>query len=323
MINCKTIQQVKIFNSMNILTQKEIGRINSGVSFAATSQIGPWLWRPDGGYVSLYKGGSLAVVVSTQAGPPPIPPPPTSYAPRFGIIRLPVVTSTERTFDPATNAAMDHPLGTNKGHTMIVPLAWYNYLKLIQTPAAHNWIFKPNSMMTNLPHWLDGITGGTEATDPIRFECLILPCNFFEAISETTTHVQIRARSTQSATAKSMNPALNNWFNEPHLFWKAQMRNVAGDIRNVGNALDAYTAVMKQLPELWVHKKDVEMFPTLPFNVIYNLASYTVTSYRLEGASVYGRTDNIEIPLRLVRQPGEWIQNPGWVLGTKPVVPTR
>lgn len=247
--------------------------------------------------------------------------PAPTYVARYGIIRLPVVTSTERTFDPATGAAMDHPLGTNKGHTMIIPLAWYNYLKLIQSPAAHNWIFTPNSMMTNLPHWLDGVTGGTEATDPIRFECLILPCNFFEMVSETDTHVQIGARTTQSATARALNPEINNWHNEPHLFWKAQMRNVAGDLRNVGNALDAYTAVMKQLPELWVHKKDVEMFPALPFEIVHDLVSVTVTSYRLEGASVYGRTNAGEIPLRLVRRPGEWIQNPNWKLTTKPVVP--
>ncbi|MCX6057727.1 MAG: hypothetical protein NTW69_06220 [Chloroflexi bacterium] len=243
--------------------------------------------------------------------------PAPTYVARYGIIRLPVVTSTQMAFDPATNAAMDHPLGTNKGHTMIVPLAWYNYFKLLQSPAAHNWIFKPYCMMTNLPHWLDGVTGGTEATDPIRFECLILPCNFFEMVSETDTHVQIRARTTQSATARALNPAINNWFHEPHLFWKAQMRNVAGDLRNVGNELDAYTAVMKQQPELWTHKKDVEMFPPLPFT----LAQGTVTSYRLEGASVYGRTDAGEIPLRLVRRPGEWIQNPNWKLTTKPVVP--
>ena len=234
---------------------------------------------------------------------------------RLGIIKQ-KTTPTDRTFDPQTQALMDNPIGVNKGHTYIVPLEWMNYMKRLMSDAAFRWWLYPDTMMVNRRHKYDGLEPPSD--DECRFENISLPCNFIAFDQMTATHGRVVGRMNTHNTA-SLDPNKNNWYNEPHLFWKASMRNSEGDVRKVGSALDVYTPVIRQLPEQWANLGHIELFPPLPFFMEYEGIEEMVTGYCLQGASVYGHTLTRDIPLRLCRTSGELLHPIAWRLTTKPV----
>lgn len=236
---------------------------------------------------------------------------------KLGIIKQRFGLKLERSFDVQAGPMMDHPKGVTKGHTIIVPWSWFEYMRKLMTAQAWWWWKRPDMLMVNRRHKYDEMD--PPELDECRFENISLPCNFIAIDQVTNTHGRVVGRSNNFDT-RNLDPNKNNWFYEPYLFWKASMQNKEGVIRNVGRGLDVYTPVIRQQPEQWIFLNNVEFFPKLPFDVEYEGKIETVTGYCLLGASVLGHTETRDIPLRLCTKPGELIHPTDWKLNTKPVV---
>ena len=296
---------------------KELRQVPKGATFVAVECIGDYFAYPSGGWVSLWKGKQKALTFAPIEPPIDPPPPaperlPVSPYP-LGIIKM-RTDPLQRENDPQTLAMMDYPSGSNKGHTIHILRAMYDYLKKIQSAKAHAWLFRPQTMMTNKPHEWDG----TGNNDPCMFENIGLPCNFVAMMEFTITHARVVSRL-NTADLSTLDPAWHNWEHMPTEFWKATMRNADGRVFKVGSGLDVYTMVVRQLPGLWIPLRDVERFPTLPMVVTYEGTPYTIDGYCVKGNEVYGHTADFDVPLRTVGKDGLQHPCPEWTLITPPV----
>ncbi|MBI5942866.1 MAG: glycoside hydrolase family 25 protein [Chloroflexi bacterium] len=70
MLSCKTLVQVKVFNS-TAANAAQVRLIGAGVTFNALSQTGDWLMISTNEWVNVMKNGTLAVQVTAVAPPPP------------------------------------------------------------------------------------------------------------------------------------------------------------------------------------------------------------------------------------------------------------
>jgi hypothetical protein len=218
---------------------------------------------------------------------------------------------------------MDYPKGTLKGHTYLVSDDWVLYMRGLLGERAWKWWIQTdvrNYLMINRgSKWnFDG------NTDEPAFEDIALPNNFVALVAFTDTHSRIVNRHSLNFEVGSLDPAKDNWFYKPYQFWMAttQRMKPPHEVGRIGDGTYfVYTPVIGQ-KEQWIQNSRVEMFPPLPFDVTYNGKIYTITGYALLGASVYGHAENEDIPLRLVRKLGEWIEPcPEWHLQTRPVPP--
>lgn len=235
---------------------------------------------------------------------------------RLAIIKQKVGEVLERTFDPQTNPTMNEPIGMNKGAPVIIPIEWIEWMRNLMDAKAHAWWIRPDMMMVNRRHKYDGLY--PPSTDECRFENIMLPCNFVAIDQLTPTHARLVSRKT-SDNPKLLDPKVNNWMNEPWLFWKGSAHNKEGKIIKVGTELDMFTPAIRSKPELWANRVHLEEFPELPFEVVYEGKAEIITGYCLQGASVYGHALTRDIPLRLARTAGELIHPTKWMLAEKPV----
>ncbi len=209
------------------------------------------------------------------------------------------------------------PVGNTKGSPMLVSDDWYYYMKKLMTQKAWEWWgVWPNMLMINRESkWWD-----ETSNEMPKFECILLPCNFIASDKTTNQYSRIIARS--SVNMPPLDPAKNNWFSEPWMFSKATMHAVTGNVQLVGTGFHVYTPIMKQAAELWIETSFVEWFPSLPMDVTYQGRSHTITGYCLQGASVYGHAEEMDIPLRMATKPGELLHPcPEWILRELPVPP--
>lgn len=210
----------------------------------------------------------------------------------------------------------DTPKIAPKGATYQVSDKWVLYMKKLMTYRAWFWWIAAEYMLmiNRRSKW------GTGKPDEMpRFECIALPNNFIASDSETALFARVVGRDSRFFNTDTLNPERDNWYHNPHQFWKATMHK-EGQVRLVGQADHVYTPVIRQLSEQWIQKNFVEWFPKLPMNVTYNGKTHTITGYCLLGASVYGHAEHEDIPLRLARVPGELIHPcPEWRLSEKPV----
>ena len=208
--------------------------------------------------------------------------------------------------------------GNTKGSPILVVDGWYHYMKKLMTQKAWEWWgVWPNMLMKNRydDHWANPETFPGKLP---HFECILLPCNFVASDKSTYQYSRIISRS--STNVPQLDPEKNNWFYEPWMFSKATMHTVSGNVQLVGNGFHVYTPIIKQAAELWIETSFVEWFPSLPRDVTYEGKKIRITGYALLGASVYGVSEDMDIPLRLARVPGECIHPcPDWSLQEKPV----
>jgi hypothetical protein len=218
---------------------------------------------------------------------------------------------------------MDYPKGTLKGHTYVVSDTWVLYMRNLLGERAWKWWIQTdvrNYLMINRgSKWnFDG------NTDEPAFEDIALPNNFVALDKFTDTHARIINRHSLNFEVGSLDSAHDNWFYKPYQFWMATTQRNA-EPHEVGRIGDGtywvYTPVMGQR-EQWIQNSRIEMFPPLPMDVTNQGKRYTITGYALLGASVYGHAAEMDIPLRLCRTLGEWIEPCNeWHLQTKPVPP--
>jgi len=242
---------------------------------------------------------------------------------RLGIVkqRLPPEVDFFRLFDVQYTPLQDEPKGRTKGHTVLVPDAWFVYMKKLMTTVAYDWWRHPGSLNFNKHYVNDGTP--TPGKDRPYCENITMGCNFIAFDKMTETHGRVVSRSNKF-DPRLLDPAKNNWYFEPHLFWKATAHNVQGKVINVGAGLNVYHPAIKNRPEQWlILEPYVELFPRLPLTVTVDGKKITVTGYILRGASVIGRTlEAGDIYLLQARVPGERVfTTPEFRLDTVSVIP--
>ncbi|MDP2778037.1 MAG: hypothetical protein Q8O48_10380, partial [Anaerolineales bacterium] len=86
-----------------------------------------------------------------------------------------------------------------------------------------------------------------------------------------------------------LNPSVDNWFMKPYLFWKAVAVDKGGNMINPhvkSKGIDVYFPLIRNT-ELWMNRNDLELFPTPPDGVQYDL----------RGVNVYGWKNGDFLPL--------------------------
>ena len=214
----------------------------------------------------------------------------------------------QRKTDPATISTTDaaNPKANATKGTPIAILKWEQYVKQINSAASAKWLLKPFMMWIN--------------RRDEKCETLTCSGNFVEIIGENASHYQLRAQFNDFDT-DLLTPEINNWFNEPTIYFKAQAVGLFGVIYNVGSALDVFVPFLKarKYPYAWIKKTKVELFPSLPYTLADGRVIY---GYSLQGASILGVLNTGElIFLRLATKPGEQIHPTSWSLATHGVKP--
>ncbi len=87
--------------------------------------------------------------------------------------------------------------------------------------------------------------------------------------------------------------------------------------------LDSFAPLIGKTGKLWIAKIHAEEFRRCPFTVTHEGQTVTVTSYELEGCSVYGVYDGGRVPLLLRRHEGENVFHPEWQFNSLTVIPTK
>jgi hypothetical protein len=216
----------------------------------------------------------------------------------------------------------DVPISVNKGHTYQVSDQWVYYMAELLTPAAWRWwIAMENMLMINRPSkW----GSGPDNEEPM-FENIGLPNNFVAIDKLTSTHGRVVGRSSTNTDTSVLDPARDNWHYKPTEYWMATTQSKAD--RSVGHVGDGsyhvYTPVIRQAPEQWIHLGRVELFPIVPTTVTYQGAAHYITGYSVLGANVYGHTETMDVPLRIVTNGVATHPCPEWRLLTAPVPEER
>jgi hypothetical protein len=143
---------------------------------------------------------------------------------------------------------------TGKGSPIHIESNWWHYIEKINSFRGYKWARSISNMWINL-QYVD------TPYSTARAESLHCGSNFFcwDADYETPTHVKLVTFDWRMDTTV-LNRAYNNWFNQSEFFWKPIAVNGEGDIIKVANALDVYFPLIAE-KELWMHKKDIEIFP--------------------------------------------------------------
>jgi hypothetical protein len=193
----------------------------------------------------------------------------------------------------------DYPTIYGKGHTIPVMDNWRTFLPKIQSDAAYRWVVQPYMLWINRTDWMAESIGAGYG-------------NFLEILHTTPDGQwhEIRALDYDMDTS-ALDPQVFNWRVRPTLFGKCTARRKDNTILNVGNGLDCYFPNMKRTARLWIHSRDVELFPELPAG----------QSYVLRGASVYSWDGATYTALRIADRPGQLEHPTEWRLQTGSVIP--
>ena len=193
-------------------------------------------------------------------------------------------------YDPATGQTQDTPADKEgKGHTILYDKSWFDYMARIMTPQAYHLWTNISGQNFNPGGW------------PNKGENISFPGNFYGLDYIGPTHARIICRNSLKAPS-GLNPLYDNWLHDPTNFHMSVMVNNKGDVKLMGSGLYVYTPVVKRVPERYIPLSKIELFPALPFDVIYEGYLETVTGYCVWGTSVFGHTLTRDIPLRLVGQ---------------------
>lgn len=210
------------------------------------------------------------------------------------------------TFYPDTIPMQDRPRGAGKGDTIPILNPWWEYMKKINTPEGYIYNRSIGCMWINI--WYDQETD----TPTPKAESIHCGGNFVAYEEETSTHVKLISYDYRMKT-DGLNPEFDNWRMKPYLFWKAAAIDISGKmIMPVvsGEARDVYFPLIRKT-ELWMNKNDLEIFPTPPGGM----------TYELRGVNVFGRIGKDLVPLLTVTNRIRTFHTDWFRLSTEGVIP--
>lgn len=209
---------------------------------------------------------------------------------------------------PQVSPTQDTPADKlGKGHTILLDISWFVYMSQLMTASAYRW-------WTNIGAQIFNHADGNKA------ENIMLPGNFIALDLFTPTHARIVCKD--SLQAPSLDPSVDNWYSKPTEYWMSTKVDKLGNIGLVGTAEYVYTPVVKRLPERYCPLSKIELFPPLPFDIVYNGVTEHITGYCIQdGTDIYGHAETRDIPLRIVVDRVATHPCLGWSLSSKPVIP--
>lgn len=218
------------------------------------------------------------------------------------------------------------PKGVGKGNTIPISIEWFKYLNNFHNSAERDWLWTPHMLWFNRTFAGD-TRGGTleNGADPQpMLECITGPCNIRRIIGETETHYEVWSLPA-NLTPEAFDPLVFNWHNYPWIFWKAQARNTAFQVQNVGKDLDVFHMNVRRLQDRhFMHKNDITLFNLCPFTVTDGISKWTILDYMFVGASIYGISDQgVRVPLLLANTPGQREFPTNWRHTDPTVIPPR
>ena len=161
---------------------------------------------------------------------------------------------------PDTIPLQDQPKGSLKGRNIAIRSNWWHYLEKINTdPRSYSYTRGVHNM------WINSEYDVQTPYSTGKAESICCGGNFVAYTEETATHLKIMAWDNHLDTS-TLDPEINNWFNQPYLFWKAcAVKQGGGAVINVASALDVYIPIICNeaqfgLPaELWIEKSRVQI----------------------------------------------------------------
>jgi hypothetical protein len=190
----------------------------------------------------------------------------------------------ELTFVPDTAPLQDSPSGTGKGATLTIRENVWRYIEKINPlKADYGYVRKPHAMWINIEYEEDTLYSAARA------ESISCGCNIVAYTEETNTHIKLLARPTDFDFS-NLNPAVDNWYYRPYMYFKAQAIRKDWRFAKVANAQDVYIPLLYNPgSELWIEKSMIELFPAG-----YNYRFYGINIYdgdrplRVNGANYNG-----------------------------------
>lgn len=209
---------------------------------------------------------------------------------------------------PQVSPTQDTPADKlGKGHTILLGASWFSYMRQLMGASAYRWWTNIGAQIFN-------------HSDGNKMENIGLPGNFAALDSFSPTHARIVCMD--SLNTPQMNPLDRNWYKRPTDFWMSTKVDPFGNIGLVGTAEYVFTPVVKRLAERWIPLSKIELFPPLPFDVLYQGVPEHVTGYCVQdGTDIFGHAETRDIPLRLVINRVAVHPCDGWALESKPVIP--
>jgi hypothetical protein len=319
MIKAITLDNVKIYNTTTP-DRVEIARMAKGVTFFASEMVSNFLHVGNGFAPIGNRGQYINVLDWNYIETPPPPPPSVTGLQRVCIVKQRPVSDTGWIIRPdGTPAATvvnytqlsdrPDPRTTIKGATIPVLDIVLNKMRAIQSESAFNWMMKPHNW------WINKDYPETGVRDRVC-ECITAAGNYLHIIGENATHYQIQFQRHDD------NP-VGTWETHPHLWHKASAHNQQYQMFRVGNGLDGFAPLIGKTAKLWIAKIHAEEFRRCPFTITHEGQAVTVTSYELEGCSVYGVHEGGRVPLLLRRHEGENVFHPEWNFNSLTVIPTK
>jgi len=201
------------------------------------------------------------------------------------------------TITASAQPMQDRPIGIGKGNTIPIFDNWWIYLEKINThPKAMEFWRSVGWLWINIPYLEEGKTPRAES---------VMSCsNIVSWDEEIMGHARLLSFPWDMDTT-ILDPRENNWWKRPDLFWKACSYNLAGNVFNVGYAIDAF-APRIHLTELWMDIAEyIEVFPE------------EGREYRFWGTDIY----DDDQPLLTVRNGVRTFHDPNWKINTPSVIP--
>ncbi len=199
---------------------------------------------------------------------------------KFAIVKhvIPDVSAGFKiTYYPDAVPMQDRPKGTGKGSGIPVFSSWWSYMRKINTPEGYSYNRSVGAMWINAEYRDED---GKEIKTPVA-ESIHCGGNFVAYEEETNTHVKLISYDYRMKT-DVLNPVVDNWFMKPYLFWKAAAVGISGKIINPhvkSKGIDVYFPLIRNT-ELWMNKNDLELFPTPPDGVQYDLRGVNVFGWK-------------------------------------------
>lgn len=170
----------------------------------------------------------------------------------------------ELKFFPDTVTIQNEGKGTGKGDMITILENWWRLIEKTNDVRGFIYARSVGAM------WINKDNSGAYKPDDKytqgNAESIICGGNFVKIIDETQTHYRIAAWENNLDT-DTLNPEFHNWFNMPHMFWKARaIKRDGGDMEviNPNTGWDVYIPIIapakraSRPAELWIEKRKVK-----------------------------------------------------------------
>jgi hypothetical protein len=219
-------------------------------------------------------------------------------------------------FIPDGAVMQNYPNGTGKGDPIGVTENVRQHLRRINNDRGYWYAYE-----TRGAYWINN------NNLPVRAESIYGGGNFFESMAYVNGHYLLKSYPTNLPI-----PLSHNWFNHPETHQKVSAVNRDLKVINPNGGIDCMIPLIRNTNNplkigVWLHWKMAEMFPVIPNSGLILTNSNTgnkvnITEYKLQGASVLGKTVSGWKYLLKSTKPGERIfPFLEWRLSTEGVIP--